>query len=89
MFRKLFNILKTVVRYIIPSQDSIQALLLKTLATDLLRAYLSKNPTTTIKLAALDHLIADLRQIVPIKETTAERVIRAAIHELGLLIRNE
>lgn len=85
MFRWLFKKLSHVWRWINPTANTAQAIFVRLVAGDLIRSYLTRNPKTKMLLTDIDGLVYQLRKIVYIKETTAERIIRSVIHELGLM----
>ena len=90
MFGKLFKIilapLRWVYRALSPNAEGMQATLIRMIAGDLLLEYLSRNPKTFLYLTEIDRLVTALRKLTGIKVTTAERIIRAVIQELGILV---
>lgn len=82
MFKAIFRAIGKVLSWLNPNAPTIQAAFLKTLAGDIVRDYLSRNPKTVGMVVDIDRMTDILRGIVPVKKTTAERVIRSTLYEL-------
>lgn len=85
MFKAVFRAIGSVLAWLNPNAPTIQAALLKTVAGDIVRDYLFRNPKTIPHIASVDRMIDILRSVVPVKRTTAERIIRSTLYDLLVL----
>lgn len=86
MFKKLLSGLAWLWRQINPTADNAFSMMIRLVATDLVREYISHNPDTPKYFDVAKRVsvfVMDLRKIFPgLKETTAERIVRAAMEEI-------
>ncbi len=82
MLRFLLQPLRWVWRLLSPVQDSAQALLIRTIVFDLLRSMLSKNPNLLTAVDGIVKVVEALREIIPVSEKVASRVVQSAMFEL-------
>lgn len=91
MFGKIFKAIMVPLRYVYraisPNAEGMQALLIRTIVTDVVRSYLSHNPKTEIHVAEIGNIVKSVRTILGINESTAERVIRSVIQEIGVMVK--
>jgi hypothetical protein len=91
MFNFLLKIIKPIPkalsfiwRWLSPNQENVYAQLVRQLAYDRVRSWLSKNPNVTDWTIAISQIVAIIRSVTPIPEPAAESVVRSILFDLGI-----
>lgn len=83
MFKAFFKALGTVWRWINPTANTAQAVLIRAVATDLVRQYFLKHPNVKVIVETdVIPLIQFLMSMTGAKYDTAKRVVESVIHEI-------